>query len=276
MKKILEESHLGKSVNYKTTYDRDLLQAIPRQFGRDELGFDAASKPFIGVDIWNAYEVSWLNKQGKPEMAMAEFRFDADTQNLIESKSIKLYLNSLNQTAFNDRVEVLKTVQQDFSTLANGKVTVKLFSINDTKQVPIAADCEGVCLDDLAITTDQYDYFPGFLETQENEIFETVHTHLFRSNCPITKQPDWATIVIRYEGRQIQPTGLLKYLISFRQQNEFHEQCVERIFIDILNYCVPAKLTVYARFTRRGGLDINPFRTNYETLNIVNQRNLQQ
>ncbi|MBW6512395.1 MAG: NADPH-dependent 7-cyano-7-deazaguanine reductase QueF [Desulfuromonadaceae bacterium] len=257
---------LGKKTTYTDQYDPALLYPIPRYHKRHELGL-TDNLPFDGVDIWNAYELSWLSPSGKPVVAMGEFRVPCTSPKLIESKSLKLYLNSLNQSCFADFATVGRTLADDLSTVVEAPVEVKLFTVNEqtdhfTNQLP------GDCIDDLDITVDNYELNPSLLSEAANHdaiITKTLHSHLLRSNCLITSQPDWGSIVVRYHGPRIDPEALLRYLISFRRHNEFHEQCIERIFCDLLHYCHPEQLTVYARYTRRGGLDINPFRSNFET-----------
>ena len=256
------ESSLGKQTDYVSTYTPTLLFPIARKLARESIGLQD-SLPFHGVDLWTAYEISWLNSKGKPEVAIADFYIPYNTENLIESKSFKLYLNSFNQTHFDSMEEVQALLEKDLSQAAKGHVGVKLipsslFNFQRIDSFP------GTCLDDLDISTDTYNVEPNFLQAGNETVFETYYTHLLKSNCLVTGQPDWATVLIRYEGRRIDPAGLLKYLISFRNHQGFHEQCVEKMFWDLTERCEPKKLTVYARYTRRGGLDINPFRSNFE------------
>lgn len=253
---------LGKKTVYENTYNAGLLLALPRMTLRAKINI-AQALPFSGIDIWNAHEFSWLNEHGKPQIAHAEFSVAADSINLIESKSFKLYLNSFHQTKFSSIDEVKKILQRDLVAAAQGKVEVKLYLPNAHNY--FSESFEGISLDELNITVTQYTYCPDFLSCSEEIVFETLTTNLFKSNCPVTQQPDWASISIRYVGKKIERENLLKYLISYREHAEFHEQCVERIFMDISRYCQSEKLSVYARFTRRGGLDINPFRSNFES-----------
>lgn len=275
MKNILTDTHLGKPVSYKTSYDPALLYTIPRELGRSQLGITNENKPFKGADLWNAYELSWLNNKGKPEIAIVEFIFADNSLNLVESKSFKLYLNAFNQTKFATVDKVLETLEKDLTQAAQGRVTINLLLPGDFHKAQFAS-LPGLLIDYCDIEVIENHYSPLHLKTGNVETFETLHTNLFRSNCPITEQPDWASVLIRYRGKKINHEGLLAYLISFRTKNEFHEQCVEQIFMDILNYCSPQELTVYARFTRRGGLDINPFRSNFEVLGSVNFRTHRQ
>jgi 7-cyano-7-deazaguanine reductase len=257
-----DKSLLGQATPYCKTYDPGILFPIPRQEKRDELGFDLNSLPFQGLDIWTAYEVSWLNAKGKPVAVIAEFAFPADSPNLIESKSFKLYLNSFNGTRFSSQQEVEDLWVKDLSAACGGEVQVDVRSLNSDEM--LIGQLPGENLDDLDIEVDTYQVRPELLTVEAEVVEETLNSHLLKSNCLVTGQPDWGSIVIRYEGPQINHENLLKYLISFREHNEFHEQCVERVFTDIMRQCKPQKLTVYARYVRRGGLDINPYRSNFE------------
>ena len=267
---------LGKISDYVSEYDSSLLCPVPRKLKRDELGLDA-DLPFFGVDIWNAYELSWLNSFGKPMVTMAEFRFLCDSPSLIESKSLKLYLNSFNQTRITSLEELTITLTTDLSQAAGGPVMVYLTDLSDPAGQHIS-QLSGECLDDLEIDEPVYTLNPELLKgasDSDNVVAEELHSHLLKSNCLVTRQPDWGSVLIRYHGPKIDREALLRYLISFRQHNEFHEQCVERIFTDLTRFCRPDKLTVYARYTRRGGLDINPFRSNFEE-NVDNIRLVRQ
>ena len=256
-----EASPLGKSVEYAEHYAPELLFPIPRQLKRDEIGVQDAALPFVGEDLWNAYEISWLNPKGKPVVALATFRVPASSPNLIESKSFKLYLNSLNQTAYPDSETVRATLVRDLSAAAGAPVQVELLPLEQQPQVGVAYP-DGTLIDTLDIACDTYQPAPHLLATVDApEVEETLYSHLLKSNCLVTGQPDWAMVVIRYRGHPIDHAGLLRYLVSFRNHNEFHEQCVERIYTDLQRQCAPAALAVHARYTRRGGLDINPFRT---------------
>ncbi|MHB8709882.1 MAG: NADPH-dependent 7-cyano-7-deazaguanine reductase QueF [Desulfuromonadales bacterium] len=256
---------LGKPTSYRDDYDPGLLCPFPRAPKRNELGLTEAL-PFAGFDLWNAYELSWLTPGGKPVVAMAEFRFPCTSAFLVESKSFKLYLNSLNQTRFADVAAVSAVIERDLGRACGAAVDVRLLPLAACTGTLIA-DLPGRCLDDLDLPIDRYDYAPALLATAADAgqaVAETLHSHLLKSNCLVTRQPDWASVLIRYHGPRIDPAALLRYLVSFRQHSEFHEQCVERIFTDLLRHCRPERLTVYARYTRRGGLDINPFRSNFE------------
>ncbi|WP_426167923.1 NADPH-dependent 7-cyano-7-deazaguanine reductase QueF [Pseudoduganella sp. R-31] len=265
MSNLPEHSPLGKTSAYRTDYAPELLFPIPRQGKRDELGL-TGTLPFFGVDIWNGYELSWLNMRGKPQVAVARFTIPADSPNLIESKSFKLYLNSFNQTRLAGPDALKMLLQQDLSAAAGASVHVTLTMQEDFQKLEMG-ELEGQLLDRLDIDVDNYSPQPETLKANFDElpVEETLVSHLLKSNCLVTGQPDWGSVQISYYGPQIDQESLLKYLIGFREHNEFHEQCVERIFTDILRQCKPQHLTVYARYTRRGGLDINPWRTNFSS-----------
>ena len=269
-------SPLGKPTEYRADYAPELLYPIPRQLKRDELGISAATLPFVGEDLWNAYELSWLNAKGKPVVALASFRVPATSPNLIESKSFKLYLNSFNQTPFADTETVQQTLAGDLSAAAGAAVDVKIELLSSRPQ-PTLGYPQGILLDELDIVCDTYQPAPQQLLTVDGEkVEEILYSHLLKSNCLVTGQPDWAMVVIRYRGRPIDHAGLLRYIVSFRGHNEFHEQCVERIYCDITRQCAPDALAVYARYTRRGGLDINPFRSSGEFSVPENIREVRQ
>jgi len=262
--KELSNLALGKTTNYCSQYNPELLQAVPRSLNRDSLDLDANNLPFIGEDVWYGYELSWLNDKGKPVVAVAEFSFSCTSPNIVESKSFKLYLNSFNQTKFSSWQDVELALTTDLSATAGTEAKVKLFSVNHCPALALTDDT-ALCIDDLDIEIDDYQLAPELLKaansTQVAHVKEYLVCHLLKSNCLITNQPDWASVYITYSGKQICHQTLLRYLISFRQHNEFHEQCVERIFCDLQRYCQLKSLTVFARYTRRGGLDINPFRS---------------
>ena len=269
-------SPLGKSVTYITEYDPSLLFPIARQGKRDEIGV-GATPPFLGVDIWNGYELSWLNHKGKPQIALAQFQVPADSPNIIESKSFKLYLNSFNQTRLENQDELKTKLQQDLSLAAGATVSVSLTEVDAFTKLRFG-ELEGYNIDNLDIEVDCYDPAPHLLQCgpQVSPIEEKLTSNLLKSNCLVTGQPDWASLQIHYVGRPIDRESLLRYLISFRNHNEFHEQCVERIFMDINRACQPLKLAVYARYTRRGGLDINPWRSNFNAAKPLNLRGARQ
>ena len=258
---MLEKSPLGKETEYKTQYSPDLLFAIARRVGRDALGLPEPL-PFSGVDLWTGYELSWLNTKGKPQVAAAEFIVPAASKFLVESKSLKLYLNSFNGTRFASKVEVESCIRRDMSKAADCAVGVKLFDVSAFQTT--AEELAGECIDDLDVSIESCNVEPKFLTASGFIVEETLRSNLLKSNCPVTGQPDWAAIMIHYSGPKIDRAGLLKYIVSFRDHSGFHEQCVEQIFSDIKALCRPERLTVYARYTRRGGLDINPFRSDFE------------
>lgn len=263
----LKSLKLGQKTEYASQYDRTLLQPVPRALNRDGLGI-TQNQPFtIGADIWTAYEISWLNEKGLPQVAIADIYLDYQSQNLIESKSFKLYLNSFNQSKFADFNAVQQTMQRDLSECVQGDVKVRLnpMAVYDAQKID---HLQGDCIDEQDIEITSYEFNANWLkDCVSNEIVEEkLVSHLLKSNCLITNQPDWGTLHIHYVGKKINQEKLLRYVVSFRQHNEFHEQCVERIFCDLMHYAKPEKLTVYARYTRRGGLDINPFRSNFENL----------
>jgi 7-cyano-7-deazaguanine reductase len=254
---------LGKTTDYRDTYDASLLQGVPRSLNRDPLGLKADNLPFHGADIWTLYELSWLNANGLPQVAVGQVELDYASLNLVESKSFKLYLNSFNQTRFASWDEVRSTLQRDLSACAQGAVSVTLYRVDELEGQPVA-HFAGLCIDDQDIAIDNYEFDAALLtDAAHGEVVEeTLVSHLLKSNCLITHQPDWGSVQIQYRGAQIDREKLLRYLVSFRHHNEFHEQCVERIFTDIQRFCQPESLSVYARYTRRGGLDINPWRSN--------------
>lgn len=254
---------LGKATAYQDQYQPALLQGVPRSLNRNMPGLDGEILPFHGGDIWTLYELSWLNNNGLPQVAVGHVQVDASSVNLIESKSFKLYLNSFNQTHFADWDNVQETLQKDLSACAQGNVSVVLFRLDELESQQLVA-LNGECIDEQDIVINSYEFNADHLLNAgaEEVVEETLVSHLLKSNCLITHQPDWGSVQIHYKGPKINREKLLRYLISFRQHNEFHEQCVERIFNDIQRYCQPQALSVYARYTRRGGLDINPWRTN--------------
>ena len=263
----LKSLKLGQKTEYASQYDRTLLQPVPRALNRDGLGI-TQNQPFtIGADIWTAYEISWLNEKGLPQVAIADIYLDYQSQNLIESKSFKLYLNSFNQSKFADFNAVQQTMQRDLSECSQGDVKVRLnpVAVYDSQKIN---HLQGDCIDEQDIQITSYEFNADWLKdcVSDEIVEEKLVSHLLKSNCLITNQPDWGTLYIHYIGKKINHEKLLRYVVSFRQHNEFHEQCVERIFCDLMHYAKPEKLTVYARYTRRGGLDINPFRSNFENL----------
>ena len=265
--KSLSALKLGQKTEYKSQDDASLLQPVPRRLNRESLGI-VEDQPFNqGADVWTCYELSWLNPNGLPQVAIADVAIDFKSENLIESKSFKLYLNSFNQTKFASIKEVEETIAKDLNQCASGQVSVKIHKLADYTNQPIM-NFAGDCIDEQEIQIDSYAFSNQYLENvAEGDIVEeTLVSHLLKSNCLITSQPDWGSVQIHYVGKQLNREKLLRYLVSFREHNEFHEQCVERIFTDLMQFAKPEKLTVYARYTRRGGLDINPFRSNFESV----------
>ena len=264
-----EQSQLGKASAYVDQYDPSLLFPIPRQGKREEIGIRGAA-PFFGADLWTAFELSWLNLRGKPQVAIAHITVPCESPNIIESKSFKLYLNSFNNSRFADAGEVLARLRQDLSEAAwrgaptRSSVGVRLLSPEQFDQEAVQ-ELDGLNLDRLDIECSRYTPAPELLSvnTAESQVTETLSSRLLKSNCLVTGQPDWGSVQIHYSGQPIDQAGLLAYLVSFRNHNEFHEQCVERIFMDLWTRCRPSRLSVYARYTRRGGLDINPLRTSH-------------
>jgi len=271
-----DHSPLGKATVYADRYDAGLLFPIPRQGKRDEIGVREGALPFHGEDLWNGYELSWLDARGKPHVAVAEFRFPATTPNIVESKSFKLYLNGFAQERVPDAATLRDTLMRDLSAAAAGPVDVTLHAPDELRGTPIG-EPEGSLLDALDIDFDSYGPpRPDFLHAGEGDVREVLVSHLLRSNCPVTGQPDWGSVQVAYAGAPIDHAGLLRYLVSFRSHTEFHEQCVERIFMDLSERCAPRELTVYARYTRRGGLDINPFRSTDPSAKPTNPRGARQ
>ena len=259
------DSPLGKATAYAERYAPELLFPVARAGKRAELGIaEGAALPFLGQDLWNAYELSWLDRRGKPVVALAEFRVPADSPRLIESKSFKLYLNSFNQERLDSAATLADTLRRDLAAAAGAPVEVAVRPLNDRPQRLIAPP-PGELLDTLELDITTYAPAPELLAADFGGpiVEETLHSHLLKSNCLVTGQPDWATVVVRYRGPRIDRASLLRYIVSFRQHHEFHEQCVERMFCNLSTYCRPERLEVWARYTRRGGLDINPWRASH-------------
>ena len=277
-----EHSQLGKASAYVDRYDASLLYPIPRAPKREEIGV-VGQPPFVGADLWTAYELSWLNPRGKPQVALARVMVPAESTHIIESKSFKLYLNSFNNTRLSDPAELQQRLREDLSRAIwhggpmRASVSVQLVLPDQFDREPVH-ELDGLNLDRLDLECDQYQPAPELLTAQFDEapVTETLVSHLLKSNCLVTGQPDWGSVRIRYTGAQLDQAGLLRYIVSFRNHNEFHEQCVERIFMDIWNRCRPSRLEVYARYTRRGGLDINPWRTSHPSAPPANVRTARQ
>jgi 7-cyano-7-deazaguanine reductase len=277
-----EQSQLGKNSAYVDQYDASLLFPIPRAVKREELGILGAPI-FFGADLWTAFELSWLNLKGKPQVAIAHITVPAESTHIIESKSFKLYLNSFNASRFADAQAVRDCMREDLDTALwqGGKIFarcgIKIILPEEFDKEPVH-ELDGLNLDRMDIECTHYQPAPELLNAQKDEapVTETFVSHLLKSNCLVTGQPDWGSVQISYSGDQIDQAGLLQYIVSFRNHNEFHEQCVERIFMDIWTRCKPLKLTVYARYTRRGGLDINPWRTSHPQSPPPNVRTARQ
>ena len=276
-----EQSQLGKATAYPDQYAPQTLFPIARQPQRSELGMTAGTAlPFTGADLWTGYELSWLNPRGKPQVALVQVAVPCETPCIVESKSFKLYLNSFSNSRFASADEVRQRIAEDVgaavwqpvasvSQQASGGAPPSTVGVRLVLPEQFAAqtvqELEGLSLDRLDVECSDYQPAPHWLraDTAESAVTETLTSHLLRSNCPVTQQPDWGDIQISYSGAPIDQEGLLRYIVSLRNHNGFHEHCVERIFMDILRHCRPSRLTVYARYTRRGGLDINPLRTNH-------------
>lgn len=258
---VMDVGLLGKAQDYRDTYAPELLFPISRAEARGQL-FGADKAPFTGQDLWSAYELSWLDLKGKPQVAMAEFSVPADSPNIIESKSFKYYLNSLNQSRFESWKSLSDVLAEDLSKAAGAEVGVELYSLN--VEAVLTTHIPGECVDQLDAADFEYTPDPSLLRVvgDQKVVGEALYSHLLKTNCPVTGQPDWATVWVQYSGPKIEPASFLRYVVSFRQHQDFHENCVEKMFADILLKCHVEELTVYARYTRRGGLDINPFRTN--------------
>ncbi len=258
-----DQSPLGKPSAYVDQYDASLLFPISRAGKRSEIGI-TGTPPFFGADMWTAFELSWLNLRGKPQVALAHITVPCESPNIVESKSFKLYLNSFNNTRFADAREVRERIRADVSAAVGAGIGIKTLGPELFDQEPVH-ELSGLNLDRLDLECTHFTPAPEllFAEFDEAPVDETLTSNLLKSNCLVTGQPDWASVQISYSGPQINQEGLLQYIVSFRNHNEFHEQCVERMFIDIWQRCRPVKLAVYARYTRRGGLDISPFRTSY-------------
>ena len=277
-----DQSLLGNVVGYADQYDASLLYPLARAAQRAEIGI-TGQPVFLGADVWTAYELSWLNLRGKPQVAMGRFIVPCETTHLVESKSLKLYLNSFNNTQFASIEEVKKTMQQDLSAAVwhggaiQSAVGVQLLTPEQCGTEKIH-ELQGVNLDRLDLDCTHFQPAPELLSAafHEQPVTETLCSHLLKSNCLVTGQPDWGSLSISYSGAQIDQAGLLQYIVSFRNHNEFHEHCVERIYMDILNRCKPTKLSVQARYTRRGGVDINPWRSSHPQAMPVQIRTARQ
>lgn len=263
MGESIDRSLLGKTTEYRDTYAPELLYPVPRREARKALGL-GADLPFHGWDFWHGYELSWLNQRGKPVVAVLEATVPCESPNIIESKSFKLYLNSFNNSRFADVTEVQRLLSRDLTACAGAEVEVQVRSLDEASADSWMAP-DGTCIDVMDVEIDMLDDPAQALSARPGDaVEENLHSHLLRSRCPVTGQPDWASVFLRYRGPAIDPAGLLNYIAGLRNHQGFHEQVIERMFLDISERCGPQCLTVYGRFTRRGGLDINPFRSNFE------------
>ena len=277
-----EQSQLGKTSAYADRYDPSLLFPLPREPKRREIGI-TGSVPFLGADLWTAYELSWLNPRGKPQVALAHITIPCESTHIVESKSFKLYLNSFNNTVFESADAVRERIRADIGAAiwhggpVMAGVGVKLL-LPEAFGTEAVQELPGLCIDRLDVECTRYQPAPELLSAalHEQPVNETLTSHLLKSNCLVTGQPDWGSVQISYTGPQIDQAGLLQYIVSFRNHNEFHEQCVERIYMDVMARCKPTKLMVYARYTRRGGLDINPWRTSHPQQPPANVRSARQ
>lgn len=251
---------LGHDTGYPQKYAPELLRAIPRADGRGPLGL-SGDLPFRGVDIWNAWELTWLAEGNQPAVATAEIRVPADSPNIVESKSFKLYLNSFSMSRFSSPAEVAETIADDLDACIGAEATVHIHPVTRTEARGVSR-LAGSCLDSLSVDCSDWEVNAELLKADRQSLIEEdLHTHLLRSLCPVTSQPDMGSLQISYRGPKIDHAGLLRYVVSYRQHRDFHETCVERMFIDLMSRCTPEHLSLHARYQRRGGLDINPFRT---------------
>jgi 7-cyano-7-deazaguanine reductase len=277
-----EHSLLGKASAYADQYDPSLLYPLPREPKRREIGLKG-SLPFLGADLWTAFELSWLNLRGKPQVALAHITIPCESTHIVESKSFKLYLNSFNNTRFDSADAVRDRIRSDVAAAIwhGGPVQstpgVRVLMPEMFECEPVQ-ELDGLSIDRLDVECTRYQPAPDLLTAafDEKPVEEVLVSDLLKSNCLVTGQPDWGSVQVRYSGPQIDQAGLLQYIVSFRNHNEFHEQCVERIYTDIMARCRPTRLMVYARYTRRGGLDINPWRSSHPQLPPANVRTARQ
>jgi 7-cyano-7-deazaguanine reductase len=260
---IPEGSPLGRATDYPERYDASLLYPIARAVEREPLGV-RTPLPFSGADLWTAYELSWLDQSRRPQIAIGRFRVPADSPSIVESKSLKLYLGSFAQESIGNAGEVGRRIADDLRRACGAPVDVELVPASRFATLPVA-ELSGESVDALDVSIAAHAPDAAVLRADTVIAEESLRSALFRSRCPVTGQPDFGDVLIRYRGRRIDRASLLRYVVSFRTHAAFHESCVERIFLDINQRCAPERLTVYARFTRRGGIDINPFRSNFET-----------
>ena len=273
LEQVLNKTELGKPTLMPERYSPSYLFGVARHIQRNAIGI---TRPiFYGFDIWNAYELTWLDRRGKPHAAMAQITVPCDSPRLIESKSLKMYLNSLSQASFNNKAQLVQTLERVLSACTQSAVQVDCKELHQLSSI-VLRPFQGVCLDALDVSCQHYQIMTDTLQTAVDSVSETLQSNLFRFICHLTKQPDSASVQIQYSGKKIKHDGLLQYLISYRRHDSFIEQCVERIFYDILIHCKPEKLTIKANTARRGGIDINPCRSlSTKTLKRA-QRLLQQ
>lgn len=272
---ILGNLELGKKSKYSTSYDPTLLQTVPRSLNRDSLNIQV---PFVGYDIWQLYEVSFLNNKGKPIVAIGTIKVDCASSCITESKSLKLYLNSFNNTKFENLNAVVNTIKKDVSDALGVDVLVELHEVSNITNEMHTSNSDGILLDNIDCEITEYNVNPDLLKQNKNAdtVEETLVSHLLKSNCLITNQPDWGTVHIKYKGKKLDHESVLKYIISMRNHNEFHEHCVERIFTDLQNNTELEELCVWANYTRRGGIDINPIRASTKELLVPIYRLIRQ
>ncbi|WP_165854997.1 NADPH-dependent 7-cyano-7-deazaguanine reductase QueF [Marinobacter sp. JSM 1782161] len=256
----LEHAPLGKSSEYPEHYAPELLFPVPRRDNRQGIGLEDGRWPWFGSDYWQAWEISWIRPNGVPAVAWAVIEVPAASPSIIESKSLKLYLNSLNQETFSDASQVTERIEQDLSSASGAAVHCRLHSVDEGATVP-GRPAEYQLIDDEPIDVDGYEPCPERLQASGPVVTESLCSHLLKSNCPVTGQPDWGSLLIHYSGPKIDRAGLLAYVVGFRQKQDFHEHCVETVFTELMARCQPQSLTVSAHYTRRGGLDINPWRS---------------
>lgn len=258
MAHLVSDSPLGQQTQYISVYSPELLFPIARQQSREALAISPDALPFFGVDVWTGYELSWLDGRGKPVVAVAEFQIPCTSEYIVESKSFKLYLNSFNQSTFSGVEQVYSRLVDDLSKAVGMVVAIKL-EVLPAQMLQGVGELAGICIDDLPVKIETYSPQPDLLVADSSTVIEeSLFSNLLKSNCPVTGQPDWASVQICYQGPKIERESLLRYIVSFRQHQDFHEHCVERMFVDILARCQPRSLSVYARYTRRGGAGYQP------------------
>ncbi|NNF39914.1 MAG: NADPH-dependent 7-cyano-7-deazaguanine reductase QueF [Woeseiaceae bacterium] len=251
---------LGQITSYPDQYAPELLYPIARADSRRALGI-VNELPFHGVDIWNAWELTWLGEGNLPAVATAVIEIPADSPAIVESKSLKLYLNSFAMSVYRSAGELAEIIRRDIGAAVGCGVNVRVQAVARTEAQPLSR-LAGTCLDGLPVQCSAWEVDAGLIEADSSHhVSEDLHSHLLRSLCPVTSQPDIGSVQISYRGPKIDRASLLRYIVSFRRHNEFHEACVERIYMDVMARCEPEALSVQARYQRRGGIDINPFRS---------------